>query len=131
MRSEDWQAIQNAEQLEAFLDLTKGLHDALSIHARWEGAEYLLPNRHVVLAGYGTLLIQVVSQFADVPALEIKFEKVKRFGYGYGGDTEPEIEFSRSGLRTRLLEWEIKSESVSYRTGEDLDRAAAARGAGQ
>jgi hypothetical protein len=116
MSNGDWKTIRDDDQLSSFLDLTKGLHDAITINSRWEGAEYLTPSRHLVLDGFGTLFLEVVSQFADVPALELRFEKVEKFRYPYGGDTEPVIEFSRLGIRTKLLEWEIEASSFSYRT---------------
>jgi hypothetical protein len=118
MSNLDWKTIRDNEQLNSFLDLTKGLHDAITINSWWEGAEYLTPSRHLVLDGFGTLLLEVVSQFADVPALELRFEKVEKFRYSYGGDTEPVIEFSRLGIRTKLLEWEIEAASFCYRVAK-------------
>lgn len=116
MNDENWTQVGNGQQLTLLLDLTVAFHDAVTISSRWIGVEYLTPSRSLVLDGYGTLILNIVSQFASVPAIELRCEKVERFRYEYGGDKELTIEFSRSGIRAKLLEWEIEAESLSYRT---------------
>lgn len=115
MAEEKWLAISDDRQLAVLLDSTLDFHDAITASSSWLGAEYLTPSRHLVLGGYGTLILRVLSQFAEVPALELKFEKVKIFRYEYGSDLDPLVEFTKLGVRAKLLEWEIEAESLEYR----------------
>ncbi len=115
MKNENWTLVDTKLKFEELLDLALDFHDAVSRTSRWIGAEYLSPSRHLALDGFGTLVVSTISQFAEVPDLELRFGKVHSFHYEYGGELTPEIEFTSDGIRAALMEWIVEAESMQYR----------------
>lgn len=114
----NWREISNQQKLEQLLDLTLGFHDAITVSSKWQGAEFINESGGLELHGRGTLVLVIASQFPQVPAFGLKFEKVKQFRYEYGSDLEPYIAFTKLGVLANLLEWQIEAASLEYRVLE-------------
>ena len=120
MADDDWIAVGNGEQWSELLDLSLEFHDAFSAEARWIGPECLTASRSVALHGYGTLHVRAFSQFAEVPYLELRFGKCRRFQYRYEDEHSPHVSFSPKGVLAKILQWELEAETFDYRKVANL-----------
>lgn len=115
MIEDAWIRIRNQNEMEQLLDLTLGFHDSLTATSNWQSAEKIDESGWLELNGYGILVLKVVSQFLQVPVIELKFEKVRSFRYSYQHDFEPSLSFAGEVIRVELLEWEIEAEGLAFR----------------
>ncbi len=112
--SSQWRSVESASSVERLVELAAGFEDALTISSIWQGAEYLDPSGNAILDGYGNLYLSLVSQFPDIPSLELRFQRVRSFRYDYEFDFELEVEFGNGWINARLLNWEIQAEKLDF-----------------